>query len=303
MHMSDALLNPAVGGAFWAASGGLLAWSAKKVREDEDTFKTPLMAVTAAFVFAAQMINFSIPGTGSSGHIGGGLLLAALLGPYRAFLALASVLTVQCLFFADGGLLALGCNIFNLAFFPAFIAYPLLFKPLAGPLKNRGRLAAASFIAADASLLVGAFSVVLQTVFSGITDLPFRTFAYFMLPVHAATGLMEGLVTFIVLSFVFRADSSLRIMAPAGKGVAIGFIAAALVVAGAVSKYASGHPDGLEWSVAKVLGRELIEPEKLPLPSMEYSSWTGIAGSLAVLALAGVIGYIIRRRTRTHGHV
>ena len=74
------------------------------------------------------MINFTIPGTGSSGHLGGGLLLAVLLGPYRAFITLASVLIIQSLFFADGGLLALGCTIFNLAFFPAFIALPFIYR-------------------------------------------------------------------------------------------------------------------------------------------------------------------------------
>ncbi len=74
----------------------------------------PLMGVLGAFIFAAQMINFTIPGTGSSGHLGGGMILAILLGPHAAFLVMASVLTVQALFFADGGLLALGCNIWNL---------------------------------------------------------------------------------------------------------------------------------------------------------------------------------------------
>ncbi len=122
MHMSDALLSPAVGGAMCAASGALLVHCARRVAREDDPAKTPLMGVLAAFVFAAQMINFSIPGTGSSGHLGGGLLLTILLGPHRAFLAIASVLVVQCLLFADGGLLALGCNIFNLGFFPAFVA-------------------------------------------------------------------------------------------------------------------------------------------------------------------------------------
>ena len=89
---------------------------------DGDDRRVPLMGVLGAFVFAAQMVNFAIPGTGSSGHLGGGLLLAILLGPRAAFIVIASVLIVQALFFADGGLLALGCNVFNLGFFPAFVA-------------------------------------------------------------------------------------------------------------------------------------------------------------------------------------
>ena len=90
------------------------------------------MGVPGAFIFAAQMINFTIPATGSSGHLGGGMILAILLGPYAAFLMIASAITVQSFFFADGGLLALGCNIINLGGFPCFIAYPLIYKKLAG---------------------------------------------------------------------------------------------------------------------------------------------------------------------------
>ena len=131
MHMADALVSPAVGGTMWAVSAGLLAFCARKVKETLREDRVPLMGVLGAFIFAAQMINFTIPGTGSSGHLGGGLILAVLLGPYAAFLVIASVLTVQALFFADGGLLALGCNMFNLGFFPAFLAYPLLYRPFA----------------------------------------------------------------------------------------------------------------------------------------------------------------------------
>ena len=130
MHMADALLSPAVGGTMWVAAGTALACSAKEVSRDLDAERVPLMGVLGAFVFGAQMINFTIPGTGSSGHLGGGILLALLLGPSASFLTMASVLTVQALFFGDGGLLALGCNMFNLGFVPSFVVYPLLLRPL-----------------------------------------------------------------------------------------------------------------------------------------------------------------------------
>src|SRR5512136_1265554 len=130
MHMADALLSPTVGGAMGAVTATAVAWCSREVRREADDRRVPLMGVLGAFLFAAQMINFSIPGTGSSGHLGGGLLLAILLGPHAAFIVIASVLTVQALFFADGGLLALGCNIFNLGFFPAFVAYPLVYRRL-----------------------------------------------------------------------------------------------------------------------------------------------------------------------------
>jgi cobalt/nickel transport system permease protein len=98
MHMADALISPAVGGTMWAATAGLITYSSKRVKEDLDDRKVPLMGVLGAFIFTAQMINFAIPGTGSSGHLGGGMILSILLGPCAAFLTIASVLFVQALF-------------------------------------------------------------------------------------------------------------------------------------------------------------------------------------------------------------
>jgi len=99
MHMADALLSPTVGGAFWAATIATIMYAARKLKDKMDEKIIPLMGVLGAFIFAGQMINFTIPGTGSSGHIGGGMLLAVILGPYAGFLVMASVLTIQALFF------------------------------------------------------------------------------------------------------------------------------------------------------------------------------------------------------------
>jgi len=130
MHMADALLSPIVGIFMMLVSAAMIVYSLYKLKQEGlDDKKIPMMAVMGAFVFAAQMINFTIPGTGSSGHICGGILLAALLGPYAGLLVLAVVLIIQCLFFGDGGLLALGCNIFNLGV-ACLIIYPLVFKPI-----------------------------------------------------------------------------------------------------------------------------------------------------------------------------
>src|SRR5512137_1821549 len=172
MHMADALVSPAVGGTMWAATAGTIAYCSSKVRAELDDRKVPLMGVLGAFLFAAQMINFTIPGTGSSGHLGGGLLLAILLGPHAAFLTIASVLVVQALFFADGGLLALGCNIFNLGFFPAFVGYPV-YRRIAGAAPSRARTTTAAIIAAVLSLQLGATGVVAETALSGVSSLPF----------------------------------------------------------------------------------------------------------------------------------
>ena len=95
MHMADALLSPAVGGTFWAGTIGTIGYASKMLKEHLDDRKIPLMGVLGAFIFASQMINFTIPGTGSSGHLGGGMILAVLLGPHAASLVMASVLAVQ----------------------------------------------------------------------------------------------------------------------------------------------------------------------------------------------------------------
>lgn len=269
MHMADALISPPVGGALWAASAGLLAYCSRKVREGFDASLVPLMGVLGAFVFAAQMINFTIPGTGSSGHLGGALLLAVLLGPYAAFLTIASVLVVQALFFADGGLLALGCNIFNLGFFPCFIAYPFIYKPMAGDAPSGARLSAACITASVAGMLMGATGVVLETVASGITALPFSNFLLLMLPVHLAIGLVEGFATAGVATFVHTARPEvLQLGAHTSspwsmKKLVAAFAVLALLTGGVFSWFASQHPDGLEWSIASITGEEeLPTPER-----------------------------------------
>ncbi|MBN1829848.1 MAG: energy-coupling factor ABC transporter permease [Deltaproteobacteria bacterium] len=263
MHMADALISPAVGGALWTATAGLTAWSAKKLNEDFDDRKVPLMGALGAFVFAAQMINFTIPATGSSGHLGGGMALAVLLGPYAAFLTMASILTIQSLFFADGGLLALGCNIFNLGFFPCFIAYPLIYKKIAGENPSAGKIFAGATLASLAGLQLGAFGVVVETVASGISDLPFSTFLLLMQPIHGAIGIVEGLVTAAVITFVWKARPEVLLLAEKSsaegfsiKAVFVGLIAAAVITGGIFSWFASVHPDGLEWALFHASGKE-----------------------------------------------
>jgi len=265
MHMADALISPAVGGTMWVVTAGLIAYCARKLKQTMRDNLVPMMGVMGAFIFAAQMINFSIPGTGSSGHLGGGLILSALLGPHAAFLVIASVLTVQALFFADGGLLSLGCNIFNLGFFPAFIAYPFIYRLIARGEHGTLRAWTAAIVAAVVGLQLGAFSVVLETKASGISELPFGTFVLLMLPIHLAIGIVEGLATAAVVAFVARARPEALDAAPVTgesktdlRPVVVGLAIAALIVGGAVSWFASTHPDGLEWSIAKVTGKEEV---------------------------------------------
>ena len=257
MHMADTLISPAVGATLWAISAAAVGHSSRRIQRNLDPGLIPLMGVLGAFVFAAQMINFSIPGTGSSGHLGGGLLLAILLGPEAALITTASVLVVQALIFADGGLLALGCNIFNMGFLPAFVAYPLVYRPLTAGRSGPTRRAIATLLAAILALQLGAFAVVMETLVSGRTDLPFKTFLLAMQPIHLAIGFVEGAVTLALLSFLQRTRPEILegVSDPRRSWRASALVGLmALVLGGWMTWYASKHPDGLEGAVQKVTG-------------------------------------------------
>lgn len=267
MHMADALLAPAVAATMYAASTATAGFSTVQLKREEKFLqdraaqKLPVMAVMSAFVFAGQMINYTIPGTGSSGHICGGFLLTALLGPYAAFLSMIVILLTQCLFFADGGLMALGANCFNMAFYGCFVGYFLIYRPIIkGKLfKNtRTKLIAASLLGCIITLQLGAFSVVLETSLSGITELPFGAFVALMQPIHLAIGLVEGLATAAVLVFVYEMRPELLMdmeeqaetkSRSSVRGVILTLAVVTLVIGGGFSLLASSNPDGLEWSL------------------------------------------------------
>ncbi|MDH3330292.1 MAG: energy-coupling factor ABC transporter permease [Desulfobulbaceae bacterium] len=266
MHMADALVSPAVGGAMWAVSAGVIGYCSTRVDKSLDDRTVPLMGVLGAFVFAVQMINFAIPATGSSGHLGGGLLLAVLLGPYAAFLTISSILTVQALLFADGGILALGCNIFNLGFFPCIIVYPLIYKPITRTNPSSTGIFIGSLTAAIIGLQLGSLGVVLQTLLSGITDMSMQTFILFMQPIHLAIGIVEGLATASIILFIsnarpdilhFPMHSGRYSKVPIRKPLAL-FLFAALSTGCVLSLFASNLPDGLEWSLFKTTGTEEV---------------------------------------------
>ena len=265
MHMADALLAPAVAATMYVASSSVAGVSIHKLKKDDEPKKLPVMAVSAALVFAGQMINYTIPGTGSSGHMCGGMLLSALLGPEAGFLSMIVILAIQCLFFADGGLMALGANVWNMAFYGCFVGYYLIWRPImrsnwfgSDSKAVRARIVAASIIGCAVTLQLGAFSVVLETSLSGITELPFGAFVALMQPIHLAIGLVEGLITSAVLLFVYssRAELLQDVDAPASgeakrslKATVAILAIVALVVGGGLSLLASSNPDGLEWAL------------------------------------------------------
>lgn len=272
MHMSDALISPTVGLGLWAVAATGLVVASRRLEPElrRSPRLLPMMGVTGAFVFAAQMVNFTIPGTGASGHLGGAILLSALLGPSAGFVVIASVLLVQALLFADGGLLAYGANLVNMGLIPCFVLFPLIFKPLAGSVASasRGRLVLASVLAGVASLVVGSTGVALETGASGVTALPLPEFLAFIVPVHVLIGLGEGLITAGVLIVAQQQGMSMpgapvqsEQAAQSGRGILGALALAAAICAGGLSLFASSNPDGLEWSVAKLTDEETLAHE------------------------------------------
>lgn len=322
--MSDALVSPpvfAVAGAVSLTLLGVAIWKVKHPSEKKSEGSgrnehiVPLMGVMGAFIFAAQMINFSIPGTGSSGHLVGGILLSAILGPWAALITLASVLVIQCLAFADGGFMALGCNIFNMAVLSCLVAYPLIFKPLMRGNASPGRILAASVLASVIALALGAVAVTLETEASGITALPTGKFLLFMLPIHLLIGIGEGLATAAVIYVVQKYKPELLVSvrndestAKRKLGKALAVVAlAALLIGGSFSWVASSDPDGLEWSIARTTGTTDLEaaPDGLHRTSAaiqestalmpDYdTSLAGIVGSGAILLAAFGASYLFR---------
>ena len=237
MHIPDGFLTNRIAVSFDAISAAGVLYSAGRVKPEEAGRRVPMMGVLAAFVFAAQMLNFPILG-GTSGHLIGGALLGILLGPMAGFLTIATVVIAQALFLQDGGLIALGANIFNIAAVATFSGYAVF--RLAGGARSTGRrTAVAGFFAGWISLLLSAASCALQMALSGA--LPLAVGLPAMVGYHAIIGVAEGGLTAGILAFLARvrpdllnSSSGTRLGAAdwAGALVLVGIPAAVLVLAG-----------------------------------------------------------------------
>jgi cobalt/nickel transport system permease protein len=260
MHMANELLSVPVAGATLAVAAVAVAIAGRWAKQAMADERLPLMGVMGAFVFAAQMINFTLPVLpGTSGHLGGGVLLAILLGPAAGIVIMAAILIVQCLLFQDGGLLALGCNIINMGVIPCLLGgglYHLLLGPAAKAAAWRQYLAA--WLACVAGVVAGAAMVPVESGLSGVVIVPLGQFLSVMIVVHLLIGLCEGAVTFAVIAYLRRvrpelmgigpADAPVASRPPGYGAVAVSLLVTALLLAGVVSWFASRCPDGLEWS-------------------------------------------------------
>lgn len=298
LHIPDGFLHVLVSVACWAITLVVLALAVRATRADLDERLVPLAGIMAAFIFAAQMLNFPVAG-GTSGHFVGAALAVIVLGPWLGVLVMTAVVAVQALLFQDGGLLVMGANILVMGIVPGFLAYAIYRL-------GRGRHSVLlAGVAAWSSVMAAALVTALLLAFSGTSRLGVVLPA--MLGVHALIGIGEALITVAALSFIRATRPSLlEEERAAGRGgwVAGGLAVALLLVLAA--PFASGHPDGLEWvaETTGFLGAAQDAPYAL-LPDYtvpflgETNLSTILAGVIGVLLVAGLVIFVARAMRRT----
>ncbi|KKM11340.1 cobalamin biosynthesis protein CbiM [Clostridiales bacterium PH28_bin88] len=210
MHIPDGFLDPKVLATTSAASASAIAWSLQKVKQSLANRHVPTIGMMAGFIFAAQMINFPVAG-GTSGHLMGAALATILLGPFNSILVMSTVLLIQCLFFQDGGLLALGANIFNMAIVGTLTAY-LSYRATTSLFKGRVGETVGTVLSAWTSIVAAAAAASFEIALSGFIGLNVVLPA--MMGWHILIGLGEALITTWVVLFVKKVLPELNIWAP-----------------------------------------------------------------------------------------
>ncbi|MCL4426128.1 MAG: energy-coupling factor ABC transporter permease [Firmicutes bacterium] len=216
MHIPDGFLDARTWIGATAAGAGAVGYSLKKTREVLEERQIPLLGVIAAFIFAAQMVNFPVAG-GTSGHLIGAVLAAILLGPWAAGLVMTVVIMVQALFFGDGGITALGANVLNMAFFATFsgyYAYRLLSRLFGGGKARATGTFIVTFLASWFSVVTAATAAALELAASG--TVPLGVVLPAMLFWHVIIGIGEGVITAVAVSFVTSLRPDLQSMQLAG---------------------------------------------------------------------------------------
>lgn len=295
MHIPDGFLDLKTAAGLAVASVSGISLALRRLSSGLAREKVPLMGLTAAFIFAAQMLNFPVAG-GTSGHLIGAVLAAALLGTNAAIVVMTAVLVVQCLLFADGGLLALGANVFNMAIV-AVVSGSMIFRGVHRLMPTqRGFVVAVAFASWCATVVASVFCA-LELALSGVVA--WGVVFPAMAGVHMVIGLGEGLITALVVVAIMGVRPDLVVAAsppPRATGAsrvriaaAIG-VAAALLLVGVV--VASASPDGLE-HVAEMLGFSAsAEASPVPAPMIDYQI-PGIGSATLATWLAGVVGTVV----------
>jgi cobalt/nickel transport system permease protein len=299
MHIPDGFLDAKTAAATAVLSVAGVGVALRQARKTLPPRRVPLMGLAAAFVFAAQMLNFPVVGGGTSGHLVGATLTAVLLGPGAAVIVLTAVLLVQCFLFCDGGVTALGANIFNMAIVGAVTGYAIYHGVRRVSSGLRATVLAAAF-AAWCSTVVAAVSCAGQLALSG--TLPWSIAFPAMANVHMLIGLGEAIITALVIVAVAHARPELvEANGPLRTGVtgerwAEFVVYGALIAVGLalfVAPFACSWPDGLE-KVAEAFGfaGRAAQHPVVSAPMTDYRI-PGIGSASAATALAGAIGTVV----------
>jgi cobalt/nickel transport system permease protein len=311
MHIPDGFLDAKTAASTVALSLLSVGVALRQVRREIPQRKTPLLGLSAAFLFTAQMVNFPVAG-GTSGHLIGGLLVAAILGPSAAIVVVTAVLIVQCVLFADGGVTALGANIFNMAVLASVGGY-VIYRTVSHCLPGiRGRVTAIAF-AGWCSAMLASISAAGQLACSGTVGWSVAFPA--MAGTHILIGIGEGLISALVFLAIHRTRPDLISDASSDRPQRLGEVLlygllASLGVAVFVAPFACPWPDGLE-HVAAQLGFEhkavalgiptAIAPD-YHAPGIHWAvgatAIAGAVGSLIAFALAVLLGYLAVPRSR-----
>ena len=288
LHIPDGFLSLVVSIICWAITALTLSTAISRTNKSLGEKQVPLMGIMAAFIFAAQMINFPVAG-GTSGHLLGGALAAIMLGPWAAMLVMTAVIAVQALLIQDGGLLVMGANIFNMGLLTAAVGYGLYRSVLKSSYRTKLTVAG---VAAWLSVMAGALATSLQLWLSGTSDLQAVVLA--MLGVHAMIGLGEALITVAALGFILRTRPDLLGEGSASAGGGRGWVVAGVIISLIVvllSPFASGNPDGLE-RVAEDLG--FLGTGQAPAYKILPDYTVPFLGNTHISTIAaGVIGLIV----------
>lgn len=294
MHIPDGVLETKTWLASWAGSAGMLAYAARHVRRGVEDGRLVLMSVLAALLFALQMLNFPVAG-GTSGHFAGGAVAAIVLGPWPAVLVMSTVLVIQAFVFADGGVAALGANIWNLGVVAPFVGW-WVFAAFARLGRGRASRVTGAFVAAWLATVAAALAAGIEIWASGRA--PFALVMGSMGFWHALIGIGEGAVTAGLVGYLLAVRPDLLAAEaassePVSRRALAGFAAAALAAAG-VSFLASSRPDGLE-HVAERIG--FLPPKGVPTsfagsPIPDYVV-PGVANETLAGILAGVVGLVV----------
>lgn len=323
MHIQDGVLSPVVCAATGAISLGAVGYSVHRLNRSIGDRTIPLTGMMAALVFAGQMVNFPI-GAPVSGHLLGGVLAAAVVGPWAGCVAMTLVLFVQWALFSDGGLFALGANVLHMAVIGAWGGYAVrrLVQRFVG--ENRKGIVIGSVVAAWMSVMAAAALFCLEFRLSwSSSEIDFSKVFTLMVSFHSLIGVGEALITGIAITFVLNQRPELLLPSspqPSGESARVrgvrtlvAGLVIALAIAAFLSPFASSDDDGLEAALAKQRVDDfnltgsvpgLFEDyEKIPVPVAAWESiavsFAGIGGTLAVFVLAWLLGKAMPAATPT----